>query len=226
MLRRFYTFNWKNLFGEFFVILLSILLAFAVDRCGEQAKDRSDAVEYLQNLKKDLQDDLEALQMLDSSVSQSERAAGFILSHMGRQLPGRDSVPFILFQMLGKRYDFYAHNATYESMKFSGDLKLLNNLNLKRQIVEHYNQYTVLTEVNDQYKNFQKDYTGSYLMQNLDYSQLGRDKTYAFLDDRMMRNIMYSNFGIFQSMKMGYKNAIERCKKLIKTVETELARLK
>lgn len=225
MLKRLYTFNWKNLFGEFFVILLSILLAFAVDRCGEQWKERSDAIEYLKNLKKDLQDDVETLQALDSSVTQSERASGLIISHIGRQLSGRDSVPFVLFQMLSKRYDFYAHNATYESMKFSGDLKLLHNLRLKRQIVEHYNQYTVLAEVNEQYKTFQRDYTGHYFMEKLDYAQLGHDKAYAFLDDHMMRNIMYSNFGIFKSMKMAYKEASRRCNKLIETVEAELARL-
>jgi len=214
--------NWQKTLGEFLVILLSILLAFAVERCGEQAKDRSDAVQYLQNLKKDLQNDVEALQALDSIVTESERAAGFILSHMGRQLPGRDTAVFTLFQLLNKRYDFYPHNATYESMKFSGDLKLLENLNLKRRIVEHYNQYTLLEERNEQYKNFQRDYTGSYFMQNLDYSQLGRDKTYAFLDDRIMRNIMYSNFGIFEGMKKEYAAAQKRCKQLIQLVNKEL----
>lgn len=218
--------NWKAALGEFAVILFSILLAFAMDRCGEQLKDRNDAIQYLQNLKEELQDDVKELQDLSATVSESQRSAGLLAMHAAKVLPGRDTVTLLFFGLLQKHYNFYPHNATYESMKFSGDLKLLNNLDLKRQIVEHYNQYQRIDLVQMQYYNLEKDYVAKYLMDNLDYSQFGRKMEFPLLEDRYMKNIIYSHLGIYASMKSNFDTAAKRCERLIAVIDKELQRLK
>jgi len=205
--------------------LLSILLAFAVDRCGEQLKDRQDAIQYLQNLKEEIRDDVKELQRLSKTISESQRAAGTLAAHAARVLPGRDTVAMLFFGLLRKDYDFYPHNATYESMKFSGDLKLLSNLNLKRQIVEHYSQYQRIDLVQMEYNNLEREYVAKYLMDNLDYSQFGRKMEFLLLEDRYMKNIIYSHLGIYVSFKQNFDAAAKRCQKLIEAIDKELARL-
>jgi hypothetical protein len=196
-----------------------------MDRCGEQMKDRNDAIQYLQNLKEELQDDVKELQDLSATISESQRSAGLLAMHAAKVLPGRDTVTLLFFGLLQKHYNFYPHNATYESMKFSGDLKLLNNLNLKRQIVEHYNQYQRIDLVQMQYYNLEKDYVANYLMDNLDYSQFGKKMEFPLLEGRYMKNIIYSHLGIYASMKSNFDAAAKRCEGLIAVIDKELQRL-
>lgn len=218
--------NWQMALSEFAVVLISILLAFAVERCGENRKDRKDAIQYLQNLKEELNDDIKELKKLDTIVSGSQQTAFLLTRHAAQILPGRDSVDLLFFRLLSKQYNFYPHNATYESMKFSGDLKLLKNLNLKRQIVEHYSEYQRIDNVQMQYNNLEKDYVAGYLMDHLDYSQFGRNGVgFDLLSDRYIKNIIYSHLGIYQSMRSNFKLAMKRCEGVIQMIDAELMRL-
>ncbi len=64
--------NYRLLAVEFVVVILSILIAFQIERWGEERRDREQELEYLQRLKVDLQIEMqsmeEALQFAQSRI--------------------------------------------------------------------------------------------------------------------------------------------------------------
>src|SRR5210317_1725058 len=72
--------NWRFLLGEFFVIVLGVLVALWVDQIQAARSDANLEVEYLESLRIDLDADLAQFDSTDVWLRKQEAAAATVLA--------------------------------------------------------------------------------------------------------------------------------------------------
>lgn len=189
--------NWRYALGELLIVIIGISIAFALNNWAEKIRDEDEGKAYLQSLEHDLDHDLK---QLDSNLVEVDKRIDFLRSltpHLFANIPGRDSMAMHLFKMVDP-VTFRPMEATIQSLKFSGDLKLITDLDLKNQVMEHYSVYDEVEMEFDRQVSFVKEYLAPYFMQNIDYSKLSRGGGLEFLDDPYFRNLVFSLMGVYQ----------------------------
>lgn len=133
--------SWRLAIGELVIVSLGVLLALWVDQA-MQARQESDlAISYLERLQTDIRTDIKALQF--SSVQARNRLAIIrqveVWLHDPNAAPDPDSL-VMKVHYAGVTFSPTISKFTIEELKSTGDLRLLKNPVLKRQIADYYNQ--------------------------------------------------------------------------------------
>lgn len=209
--------NWRYALGELAIVTIGILIAFGINRFADQKRNAAKLEQYYHNLMSDLQKDIQQLQTIDARIEQANKNLFIILQHTDRELPGKDTIPILYFKNLKNRYTFYPSDATYQSLKYSGDFQLINNLELKNQIVNHYNQYGLIAEVNEQLMNSHHSFLTPYLNKKLNYSLFrpGAKHPTDFLNDREFINLLYTDYGLYLGIQQAVRDASTRANNLL-----------
>ena len=142
--------NWRYALGELAIVSFGILIAFGVNRWADAQRNKAKIRQYYSNLIIDLEEDVAKLDTIKLQIGKNIQTNFKVLRYCGQDLPGKDTIPLLFFQNLKTRFDFYPADATFQSLKYSGDFQLINNIELKNQIVNHYNKYDLIEETNEQ----------------------------------------------------------------------------
>jgi hypothetical protein len=132
-----------NVFGELLLIIVGINIALWFEGVFEDLRDSEMEVQYLEGLAEDLQVDLDHLE----SVIHSNRTK---LNNIGKAMPMLDELidaapdqkAAIIFEPSNYLF-FEPSDFTYQSMRESGDFRLLSNTDVKSdllRLVRHYRQ--------------------------------------------------------------------------------------
>ncbi|MEN0004774.1 MAG: DUF6090 family protein [Bacteroidota bacterium] len=214
--------DWRYAIGEIIIVIISISIAFGLNNWASARKDRQKAEQYLENLQEDLLSDRAALQTIDLRLDTALQQHWGISRHFFATIPGRDTVAFAFFKQLNRPYDFFPHNATFESLRYSGDFELIKGIDLKNKIVEHYGKYAVIEKNLSTYERTQFDYSFRFFHENLDYSKLQQTKGLDMLKNPKFSNLVFSNIGLLGRMQDGVQASIQRCDSLIHQIKLEL----
>jgi hypothetical protein len=128
--------NWLEKLGELSIIVLGILVAFSLDSCWESWTDSSREQAYLVQLKKDFE---ETRDRLDEALKQEKSINENI--RQGLELfktPPSDENANALAEILPGMLTFPRFapvSGTYGSLFYSGDIRLLQNDDLRRHLV-------------------------------------------------------------------------------------------
>ncbi len=127
---------WLRVAAESLVIIVSILLAFGIDAWWERHQNRQEEVQALLDLRGDLTTDSADLANLRRRMGTWDDKALWVDRNVDRELSA-DSVTTALRQLWF--FSLYQPiNASYSGLRDSGQLSLLRNNALRRQIVEYY----------------------------------------------------------------------------------------
>lgn len=154
MLKRVIALPWLRWFGEFVVIVLGILGAFAVDEYREAQRDRSVADEYLEQLVQDLVRDRHQIVNTERRIRGELLAADQLLVLLDAPMEQYwNEVPFyssptleqvdkqkIEINELGEFESFHPYSSTYRSIVSNGDLRTITDPTLRRAIVSYYEE--------------------------------------------------------------------------------------
>jgi hypothetical protein len=133
--------SWKLAVGELLIIALGVMIALWADQAIQARQEAALAVSYLERLQADIQADISALRF--SSKQARNRLA--ITRQVDAWLLDPDAAPDPDSLVMNTHYagvTFYPtiSRFTIEELKSTGDLRLLKNQVLKRQIADYYNQ--------------------------------------------------------------------------------------
>ena len=220
-LRLKFNFNLKSAIGEIIIVSIGILIAFALNNWADARVEKRLEKQYLMNLASEMGQDITSIKKNIEELKQREKRIQILLRHLRDKLPGRDTIPQFVF-MLGEIQRFVPNEATYQSLKFSGDLKLISNFKLRNLIVETYNSYNFLFKEIERQEHFNKTHLGDYFIHKIDFMKLREDKELKFLDDPLLRNIVGSSFGITRLSLKAYQETLSRCEKLETALKKEL----
>ncbi len=112
--------KWQYTLGEISIVIIGISIAFSLSNWNENRKNNIKKTEYLKNLKLDIEN--EKTQFENNIVSYNEYSAKAtkLIPHLGRELPGRDSISGYLFE-LATVINFIPQTVSYNTMINSGD---------------------------------------------------------------------------------------------------------
>ena len=133
--------SWRLALGELAIVTLGVLLALWADQAMQAHEEAARAVSYLERLQEDVRADIRSLRFSrDQSRNRLAitRQVDAWLSD-GDALPDPDSLVMNV-HFAGVLFPPTISRFTIEELKSTGDLRLLKNERLKRQVADYYNQ--------------------------------------------------------------------------------------
>lgn len=209
--------NWRYALGELIIVVAGITVAFALNNWSSTIKEGDLKDRYVESLQNDLAHDIEALDACLSQLEDREVFFNAFIPHLFQTLPKADSMSMFFYKSIDP-VDFKHRDATLQSMKFSGDLRLLD-LGLKNAIIAHYEQYGAIDRELDRHMSFAKTYLAAYFMKSIDFSRLNKPGGLEYMQDPYFRNLVFSLKGINQNEIMAYKQTLASAKTLQKELE-------
>jgi len=132
--------DWKRAATEFIVIAGGVFAGLAADGWQEGRRNRAAEDAHLVDLRRDLAHDMDEFEIVLASIRSSERAAEEVGNAVaGRPIGYPDSLQLpIAVEQAGWLYLPVVASHTYDEMLSTGDLRLLQNRQLKQQLSVYY----------------------------------------------------------------------------------------
>lgn len=125
---------------ELAIVIVGVTIAFWLNTLAEDAKEQANLGNYYLELQSDLNADRrELLSCVKTNRAKRDSMYKAIRLYF-KDAPEADSVKYYSM-MVGNYNFFHPTDITYVTMVNSGDLKLINDLELKRNLVALYDQY-------------------------------------------------------------------------------------
>ena len=188
--------NWRYAIGELLIVIVGISIAFALNNWASNIRNRDEGKAYLSNIKNDLSQDIVQLDSNITKIELRRKQLQTLIGHLHVKRPGRDTAALKIFKVADP-VSFRGNETTIQSMKFSGDLKLITDIELKNKIMAHYGIYEHVEMENERHGTFAKDYLAEYFMKNIDYGKFRSEDGFDFVEDKYFQNLVYSLYGIY-----------------------------
>ncbi len=225
--------NWKNHLIEVLVVIIGVSIAFALNNWKEQGDQEEQERIYLESLRSDIESDIEQLDSLMSNCKRISASHARLLYFLKNEPASPDSL-FTHTIMLFALPDFQANVVTYDALKSSGDLRLINSFGLKKAIFETYQRYGTIEQLEQILLDNMHQVSAPYLLDHFDYDVFQftgvadaavKAEVMAFLmNDRKFKNLVYANNGFIYSITAHYNKAKQRCIALKATLDAEIAK--
>lgn len=130
--------HWKNHFVELLVVIFGITIAFAIDKYAENRKEASEMRVALESIMDDLRRDISRYDNNQIPSNQEKvDELDYIIQQMKQEKLDDDSMHVLIGRTFGS-FNSRITNATYESLKSSGKLEDIPNVEVRRRVISHY----------------------------------------------------------------------------------------
>lgn len=201
-------------FGEILIVIVGISIAFSLNKCSENKKNQEQKAQYLTSLKQDIAEDKA---QLENNIIQIDRKVDIsteLLPLLNTNKPEKNTKLRGVYQ-LAQLTNFTPKDFTYQALVNSGDLKLLDDLELKKAIERHYANYKMISDAYKRQESINKDYLGNYFIYNTDYDLIREGKS-PFTDEKLLKNMMQAIRGSFVFKQIATQNGIKSCDSILK----------
>ena len=160
--------NWRYAVGEFLIVVIGILVAFQLDSWKEERDEAKLVNEYLTDIKVGLQSDStyynKALEYFDDLDKDIEQTRDYILAgQLNLPEDGQKSL-----RSLTDWYRIYISNTAFEDLNNSGRLNLIENKNLRYNLIAYY-QYISFVKILDEEYNSSLSLMKERLLSNMKF---------------------------------------------------------
>ncbi len=133
--------SWELALGEIAIVSLGVLIALWADQAIQARQDAAMAVSYLERLQTDIRADIRALRFSSDQARNRLAITRQVDAWLNdpKATPDPDSL-VINVHYAGVLFPPTISKFTIEELKSTGDLRLLRNQTLKRQVADYYNQ--------------------------------------------------------------------------------------
>lgn len=212
--------NWKYAIGEILIVIIGISIAYGLNNWSANQANAKQKRQYLDNLVMDIEEEIKQLEENQLAIQGKINDIQIVMPFLGQKQTKRDSIVSKVFA-LAQQVNFSPENTTYQTLINSGDMKLLNRFELRRQIEEHYALHKVVLKNYERIELIHKNYLGDFFIHQLDYQKLAKGNQ-DFLDKPLLRNIITSIQGAYYLVLRANKQCLESNRKLLNTIKTEL----
>ena len=133
--------SWRLALGEFAIVTLGVLLALWADQAMQARQESARAVSYLERLQEDVRADIRSLRFSRDQARNRLAITRQVDAWLNdpEAAPDPDSLVMNV-HFAGVLFPPTISRFTIEELKSTGDLRLLRNERLKRQVADYYNQ--------------------------------------------------------------------------------------
>jgi hypothetical protein len=212
--------TWKYTLREIIIVIIGISIAFSMNKCADNVNDNKLRKQYLTNLKSDIEADKLQLTNNVTAINKKLKICAEIIPVLNSNQNPDMQLMNNVFSIL-KYETFGPKNITYKTLINSGDLKLIDDFELKTSIQQHYSNYEDMSDVYIRHTSLIKDYLGNYLINHADFDQIMEGKP-PFLNEIKLKNIVRAMLTTFDEKKIATQEGITSCDVLISALEKEL----
>ncbi len=212
--------NWKYAIGEILIVIIGITLAFSLNNWKESNTDKKQKKQYLENLIVDIEQEIGRLEKNQESIQGKLQEIGQIKPHLGKKQDDRDAIVRKIYG-LARLVDFRPVNTTYQTLINSGDMKLINDFELRRTIEEHYALHKSVLKDYGRLEKIHENYLGDFFIYHIDYSELAKGNT-DILDNPLIKNIITSIEGAYYLISQANKKCLESNHNLLEKIDSQL----
>ncbi|MBX2846115.1 MAG: hypothetical protein KTR13_07865 [Saprospiraceae bacterium] len=212
--------KWKYAIGEIVIVIIGISIAFALNNWKEGQNNRKQKKQYLENLILDIEQEMEHLNENQVKVQDKLKLIGAVKQHLGRKLPGRDTIVMKVFE-LPRLVGFNPENTTYETLINSGDMKLIDNFELRRSVEKHYSKHSEIDINYGRIEKINENYIGDFFIHEIDFNKV-RQGNIDFLDKPLLMNIVNSLEGAYYMILSSNAEGLKSNEALLEQLKAEL----
>lgn len=204
-------------FGEVLIVIIGISLAFSMNKCADVSKNEAQKKQYLSNLKQDIEEDKEELENNLIQINQKIDLSSQLIPLLNTNNPEKQSKMRDMYTV-ATLTNFTPKDFTYQALVNSGDLKLIDDFELKKAIEKHYSKYKAISKAYERQEIINKDYLGNYFIYNTDYDLMREGKS-PYKDEKLLKNMMQAIRGSFIIKKQATELGIASCDSILKILE-------
>lgn len=201
--------------GEIILVIVGILIALAINEHSNSEKKLELRNLYLIQLNDEADRNLKKLKTLDEESAMMLKELDTVfkaLLYEDYDNPRLSTKSFYL--IMSKK--FYPVMITYENLKFSGDLKLFNDLKLRNSISESYETFNPIEKLEASEQQAIEAYYENFLMRNVKFRDMGiSSDTYG--KDIYFENMVLTRMTTIAQNREAYGKAIELLQNLKNT---------
>lgn len=201
-------------FGEILIVIIGISLAFSMNKCADDKKSESQKAQYISSLKQDIEEDKALLEKNLVDINKKIEACGSIIPVLNTNDPQKGNKMKGLYS-IAQLTNFTPKDFTYQALVNSGDLKLIDDLDLKKEIEKHYANYKSISNAYLRQETINKDYLGNYFINHVDYDLIREGKS-PFKDEKLLKNMMRAINGSFIIKRDATETGIRSCDSILK----------
>lgn len=198
--------------GEIILVIVGILIALAINEHSNNEKKLALRNSYIVQLNDEADRNLKKLNILNSEANQMLKELNTIFKLLLNKEYDNPQISTKSFLLIVSK-KFYPVMITYENLKFSGDLKLFDDLNIRNTISETYETFNPIEKLESSEKQAIEAYYENFLMPKVQFRNMGfSSKNYG--KDIYFENMVLTRITTIAQNKEAYKKAIESLKKL------------
>lgn len=221
-MKRFLTsIRWKDHIINFVSIVIGIYIAYWLTNIKENREKERLERTYLESLKLDLEADLKSLnENIDTLAYDHDMNIRFT-KMLTRNVYPSDSIAAMLYS-LNAHVPFFAQDNTYESIKSSGKLDLIEDFDLRQDIVRLYNQYyRSIKLTSDLDLNQKLSVIYPYLMEKPVFGGNGAVNASIFKETKFVNLVFANSYAVVQQVQY-MRAGQEKCEQLIDEIDQYL----
>lgn len=201
--------------GEIILVIVGILIALAINEHSNSEKKLELRNSYIIQLNDEADRNLKKLTILDNEAKQMLKELNTIFKILlNKEYDNPKLSTKSIFLIVSKK--FYPVMITYENLKFSGDLKLFDNLNLRNAISETYETFNPIEKLESSEQQAIEAYYDNFLMPKVKFRNMGvSSENYG--KDIYFENMVLTRMTTIAQNQEAYINAIESIERLKKT---------
>ena len=201
--------------GEIILVIVGILIALAINEHSNDKKNLELQRSYIVQLNDEANRNLEKLRVLNNeSLTMLKELDSVFKMLLNKDYDNPKIASKSYFLIISKK--FYPEMISYENLKFSGDLKLFDDLNLRNSISETYEKFNPIKRLESSEQNAIEAYYESFLMPKVNFRSMGLSSV-SYGRDIYFENMVLTRMTTIAQNQDAYNNAIESLKNLIKT---------
>lgn len=160
--------DWLNHFLEFIVVVIGILLAFQLNTCSENKKEATLIQQHITNI-------VEESEFNDSRMERSIEATQKSLETINSLFKLADddkntaAISEKVYELLRFEASYFKTTA-FSSLKESGDIRFMQNFQLRDDIITLYEYYNWATGLDEAIADTYSTYFYPFVMKNMDMS--------------------------------------------------------
>lgn len=190
--------NWLHHLVEFVVVIVGILIAFQLSTCSETRKQGRLIKEHLQNIKAETKFNQHTLESALALAESNKVKLDSVFKMLPRDA-ALDTVNNLSLALLNVGGLYLKRNA-YKSLTESGDIRFINDFDLKNEIVNLYEYYDWVKGIDQLHVDMYDRSYVPYILNNLDLveGQLQEAEVYR---SKNYKNIL-SSYRYFLSLRI------------------------
>lgn len=223
LLARLQQINWLNYFIEFIIVFLGITIAFYINQRADEQKSLALEKTYLEMIHEDLiVDSVESLQIIaffEQGISNLKKTSQLISKGKPEDI---DSIAYLVSK-LTEPVNYHPDMQTYYSLIENGEILLIADLGLRRDMAKYYAYYETLGARHEAVNALKRQKLFTYVSKHYDWTKKKIIIPSAFLNVEL-KNILYDIHSKEIQRIHAYRKASQIADALRANIRQELVR--